>query len=76
VVAEGVETAEHLAILKDLGCDLGQGFFVSQPLPVDRLTTWFGQTPWVERAVRSVPRPDRRRPARGPSRVSASAVDI
>jgi diguanylate cyclase (GGDEF)-like protein/PAS domain S-box-containing protein len=55
VVAEGVETAEHLAILKDLGCDLGQGFFVSQPLPVDRLTTWFGQTPWVERTVAPVP---------------------
>jgi diguanylate cyclase (GGDEF)-like protein/PAS domain S-box-containing protein len=54
VVAEGVETAEHLALLQDLGCDLGQGFFVSQPLPIDRLTSWFGQTHWVEQAVRPV----------------------
>jgi EAL domain-containing protein (putative c-di-GMP-specific phosphodiesterase class I) len=67
VVAEGVETAEHLAILKDLGCDLGQGFFVSQPLPVDRLTSWFDQTPWVERAAGPIPpadRPRQRAPAR------------
>ncbi len=55
VVAEGIETAQHLAILQDLGCDLGQGFFVSQPLPIDRLTTWFDQTPWVEQAVRPAP---------------------
>jgi len=52
VVAEGVETAEHLTILQNLGCDLGQGFFVSQPLPIDRLTTWFGETPWSEQALR------------------------
>jgi diguanylate cyclase (GGDEF)-like protein/PAS domain S-box-containing protein len=54
VVAEGVETAEHLSILQDLGCDLGQGFFVSQPLPIDRLTAWFGETSWAELAVRPV----------------------
>jgi len=54
VVAEGVETAEHLAILQDLGCDLGQGFFVSQPLPIERLTSWFGQAPWAEPARRKV----------------------
>jgi EAL domain-containing protein (putative c-di-GMP-specific phosphodiesterase class I) len=64
VVAEGVETAEHLAILQDLGCDLGQGYFVSQPLPIDRLTTWFGQTSWsrpapvgAERSRRASARP-------------------
>ena len=51
VVAEGIETGEHLAMLQDLGCDLGQGFFVSQPLPIDRLTSWFDQTPWQLRAA-------------------------
>ncbi len=60
VVAEGIETAEHLAILQDLGCDLGQGFFVSQPLPVDRLTTWFGQATWAEPALRPVPEASKR----------------
>ena len=32
VVAEGVETAEQLAQLKELECDYGQGFFFSRPL--------------------------------------------
>ncbi len=44
VVAEGIETEQHLAILRELGCDSGQGFFVSQPLPIERLTTWLDET--------------------------------
>jgi len=32
VIAEGVETAEHLAILRSLGCEYGQGYFFSKPL--------------------------------------------
>lgn len=33
VVAEGVETALQQRTLRDLGCDHGQGFFFSKPLP-------------------------------------------
>jgi EAL domain-containing protein (putative c-di-GMP-specific phosphodiesterase class I) len=32
VVAEGVETEGQLALLQNLGCDLGQGFLISRPL--------------------------------------------
>ena len=35
IVAEGVETAEQLAFLRERGCDLFQGYFCSRPLPAD-----------------------------------------
>ncbi|MBF0540108.1 MAG: bifunctional diguanylate cyclase/phosphodiesterase [Nitrospirae bacterium] len=34
VIAEGVETEQHLNILGDLKCDEVQGYFFSKPLPV------------------------------------------
>ncbi|MGA8681915.1 MAG: putative bifunctional diguanylate cyclase/phosphodiesterase [Acidimicrobiales bacterium] len=33
VIAEGVETEQHLRALRDLGCDLGQGYYWCPPLP-------------------------------------------
>ena len=33
VIAEGVETAEHLTILRALGCEYGQGYWFAKPLP-------------------------------------------
>jgi len=32
VVAEGIESAGQLEVLRELGCDLGQGFYLSPPL--------------------------------------------
>jgi EAL domain-containing protein (putative c-di-GMP-specific phosphodiesterase class I) len=38
-VAEGVETAEQAARLRDLGCDIGQGFYFGTPGTAERLNT-------------------------------------
>jgi diguanylate cyclase len=37
VVAEGVETAEQLELIRDLGCEYGQGFHLGRPGPADQL---------------------------------------
>lgn len=39
VIAEGVETAEHLAILRSLGCEYGQGYFFAKPLAPEEVDT-------------------------------------
>ena len=36
VIAEGVETLEQLEALKDLGCDLVQGYYFSKPIPAHK----------------------------------------
>jgi diguanylate cyclase (GGDEF)-like protein/PAS domain S-box-containing protein len=40
VVVEGVETAEQLAALHRLGCDLGQGYHWARAMPADELREW------------------------------------
>ena len=39
VLAEGVETAEQLVFLSAQGCDLYQGYYISQPVPADAFVT-------------------------------------
>jgi diguanylate cyclase (GGDEF)-like protein len=41
VVADGVESELTLTLLEEIGCDIGQGFLFSRPLPVERLEAWF-----------------------------------
>ena len=43
VTAEGVETAEQLACLKELRCDNYQGFLFSRPLPSEAFTALLSQ---------------------------------
>ena len=39
VLAEGVETIEHDALLKELGCDLLQGYLLARPMSAESLRT-------------------------------------
>jgi EAL domain-containing protein (putative c-di-GMP-specific phosphodiesterase class I) len=38
--AEGVETIEQLRVVRELGCDLVQGYLISQPLDPSALKPW------------------------------------
>ena len=42
-VAEGVETPDQLSMLRDLGCDLAQGYLFSRPQPPDALEALFAE---------------------------------
>ncbi|HSK82395.1 MAG TPA: EAL domain-containing protein [Rubrobacter sp.] len=37
VLAEGVETSDQAALLRDMGCDLGQGYYFARPLRSEEL---------------------------------------
>jgi EAL domain-containing protein (putative c-di-GMP-specific phosphodiesterase class I) len=39
-VAEGIETLEQADVVKQLGCDKGQGYLFSRPLPEGELRAW------------------------------------
>jgi diguanylate cyclase (GGDEF)-like protein/PAS domain S-box-containing protein len=43
VTAEGIETAEHLALLKTVACDEGQGYYLSKPLNMGDFKSLLGQ---------------------------------
>lgn len=42
-IAEGVETQEELDWLKTHGCDYVQGYLLSRPLPIERISSWMGE---------------------------------
>jgi len=37
VIAEGIEQKAQLDLLVGMGCELGQGYLVSRPVPADQL---------------------------------------
>lgn len=40
VIAEGIETAEQLEMLHEMGCEYGQGYLFSKPLPASDIDTF------------------------------------
>ncbi|MCG2635243.1 MAG: phosphodiesterase [Gammaproteobacteria bacterium] len=47
VVAEGIETGAALDHLVALGCDYGQGYYISKPLLGEEFQSWLGTAPWA-----------------------------
>ena len=46
IVAEGVEDERSLAFLRDVGCDIAQGFFIARPMPADAVLEWARSSAW------------------------------
>jgi EAL domain-containing protein (putative c-di-GMP-specific phosphodiesterase class I) len=41
VIAEGIESQATLNTLVNIGCDFGQGYFISKPIRPDYLVDWY-----------------------------------
>jgi predicted signal transduction protein with EAL and GGDEF domain len=37
VIAEGIETESQLSLLRNLGCDYGQGYLLAKPMPREEM---------------------------------------
>ena len=47
VVAEGVETQSIMRKLKQLGCDVAQGYHIARPMPIEEVMDWMAE--WNKR---------------------------
>lgn len=69
-IAEGVETARQLTMLRQMGCDLAQGYLLCHPLPPEELTTWLHQ----QVPSRLLSRPTEQSPAEGVSSAAGNSA--
>ncbi len=54
ILAEGVETAEQLAILKRGGCDEVQGYFTGRPQPIEDYADMVGRRPKGDKGAKVI----------------------
>ena len=50
VIAEGVDNEAALNLLKQMGCDLAQGYHITQPVEAERLRKWLYNSDWWPKA--------------------------
>jgi EAL domain-containing protein (putative c-di-GMP-specific phosphodiesterase class I) len=65
VIAEGVETEEHLQFLKLLRCDEGQGYLFARAMPADQFRMWLKESSGEALAV-----PTRQQPSAGTAKLA------
>jgi EAL domain-containing protein (putative c-di-GMP-specific phosphodiesterase class I) len=46
VIAEGVECHDIWEMLKNLGCDKAQGYYICKPLPAEEFMRWMDEAKW------------------------------
>ncbi|MEB3046645.1 putative bifunctional diguanylate cyclase/phosphodiesterase [Rhizobium mulingense] len=46
VIAEGVETADHIRILEELDCDMLQGYALARPMPAIQIPSFVRASSW------------------------------
>jgi EAL domain-containing protein (putative c-di-GMP-specific phosphodiesterase class I) len=51
IVAEGVETMAHVEVLRDLGCDVLQGYALARPMSPNELLGFVSERRWLAGAV-------------------------
>jgi diguanylate cyclase (GGDEF)-like protein/PAS domain S-box-containing protein len=51
VIAEGIETGKHWERLREMGCDLGQGYFFSQPVEPEAAGKLLRAPGWLAQAT-------------------------
>jgi EAL domain-containing protein (putative c-di-GMP-specific phosphodiesterase class I) len=54
VVAEGIEDAKAYALLRGLGCDFAQGYYISPPMPAEALPDWLNGSVSIRRPSRAL----------------------
>jgi diguanylate cyclase len=54
VVAEGVEDSNGCAVLRGLGCDFAQGYYISPPMPAEALPGWLNGSIAIRRLPESM----------------------
>ena len=46
VIAEGVDSEAALKLLREMGCDLAQGYHINKPIPAEELRQWLLHCDW------------------------------